>query len=138
MKVTAIDHIGIGVEDLEEALRFYCDRLGLRADPIQDVPEHALRLCRVHAGPIYLELIEAKDWNTTMMRHLPHRGPGVYHVGLRVDDVDACVAELRGDGVALLDPEPREGEDMRISYLDPAAASGALLELVTRKKPITS
>lgn len=135
MRVTGIDHIGIAVEDMEEALRFYCGRLGLTADPIQEVPQYDIRLCRVHAGPIYLELIEARDWNTTMMRHLPHRGPGVYHVGLRVDDVDRCAAELAREGVGLLDPVPREGEDMRITYLSPDSAGGALLELVTRRKP---
>lgn len=133
MKVTGIDHIGIAVENMDEALRFYCERLGLSADPIQEIPEYDMRLCRVYAGPIYLELIEARDWNKTMQRSLPHHGPGVYHVGLRVDDVDACVDELRRDGVGLLDEQPREGEDMRISYLSPASAGGALLELVTRK-----
>ncbi len=133
MKVTAIDHVGIAVDDLEEALRLYRDRLGLTADPIQEVPAHGIRLCRVHAGPIYLELIEARDWSRTTMRHLPHQGLGVYHVGLRVEDVDACVAELASDGVGVLDPEPREGEDMRISYLSPESTGGALLELVTRR-----
>jgi methylmalonyl-CoA/ethylmalonyl-CoA epimerase len=133
MKVTAIDHIGIAVADMDEALRFYCDRLGLRADPVQEIPQYDIRLCRVHAGPIYLELIEAKDWSKTMMRALPHQGPGVYHVGLRVDDVDACVEELTAAGVGLLDEQPREGEDMRISYLSPGSACGALVELVTRK-----
>lgn len=133
MKVTAIDHIGIAVPDMDEALRFYRDRLGLAADPIQEIPQYDIRLCRVHAGPLYLELIEAKDWNKTMMRALPYKGPGVYHVGLRVDDVDACVDELKTEGVSLLDPEPREGEDMRISYLSPDSACGALVELVTRK-----
>ena len=134
MKILGIDHIGIAVENLEEALRFYCERLGLRADAIEEIPEYGIRLCRVHAGPIYLELIEARDWNTTMQRSLPHQGPGVYHVGLRVDDVDACIAELERQDVALLDHEPREGDDMRIAYLAPGSAHGALLELVTRRK----
>jgi len=133
MKVTGIDHVGIAVESMEEALRFYRDRLGLAADAIQEIPQHGIRLCRVHAGPIYLELIEARDWSATTMRHLPYRGPGVYHVGLRVDDVAAGVAELKAAGVALVDDVPREGADMRISYLAPASAGGALLELVERK-----
>jgi len=134
MKVTAIDHIGIAVENLDEALRFYCDRLGMEAKPIEEKPEYGIRLCRVYAGPVYLELIEARDWKLTMQRYLPHVGPGVYHVGLRVDDVDECVGELKRDGVALLDPEPRQGDSMRISYLAPESAGGALVELVTRLK----
>ena len=132
MRVTGIDHIGVAVENMDEALQFYRDRLGLIPGPIEDKPEYGIRLCRVYAGAIYLELIEARDWNTTMQRYLPAKGPGVYHIGLRVDDVDACIAELSGDGVGVLDPEPRQGEDMRIAYLAPKSAAGALLELVTR------
>ena len=118
---------------MDEALRFYRDRLGLAAGKIEDKPEYGIRLCRVYAGAIYLELIEARDWNTTMQRFLPAKGPGVYHVGLRVDDVDACVAELTRDRIAVLDEQPREGDDMRIAYLAPESAGGALVELVTRK-----
>lgn len=133
MKVTAVDHIGIAVEDMDEALRFYRDRLGLEPGPIQESPEYGLRICRVYIGPLYLELLEARDWKRTMQRALPHQGPGVYHVGLRVDDVDASIADLAQRGVDLLDAVPREGEDMRIAYLSPTSTSGALLELVTRK-----
>jgi len=97
---------------MDAALRFYCDRLGPDAGPIEERADYGIRICRVHVGAMYLELIEARDWNTTMQRFLPHQGPGVYHVGLRVDDVDACVGELERDHVELLDPEPREGDDM--------------------------
>jgi 4-hydroxyphenylpyruvate dioxygenase-like putative hemolysin len=69
-----------------------------------------------------------------MQRFLPHQGPGVYHLGLRVDDVDACIAELERRGVTLLDRVPREGDEMRISYLAPESAAGALIELVTRRQ----
>ena len=134
MKVLGIDHIGIAVGDMESAVRFYTERLGLKAGPIEDRPEYGLRLCRLMAGETELELIEAADWNTTMQRHLPHQGPGVYHVGLRVSDVDASVAELDAAGVPIIDRTPREGDAMRISFLAPEAADGTLLELVTRKK----
>jgi methylmalonyl-CoA/ethylmalonyl-CoA epimerase len=133
MKVLGIDHIGIAVDNLERALRFYTEHLGLEAGPIEDKPEHGLRLCRIRVGDIDLEMIEARDWNQTMQRHLPHRGPGVYHFGLRVADVDAAVKELDGAGVPIIDREPRQGGSMRISFLAPEAASGTLIELVTRR-----
>jgi methylmalonyl-CoA epimerase len=133
MKILAIDHIGIAVENLEEALRFYTETLGLAADPIENRPEQGLRIARVRVGQVELELIEAQDWERTMQHYLPHKGPGVYHVGLRVADVDAAVAELENAQVPVIDHQPREGDAMRVSFLGPDAAQGTLIELVTRK-----
>ena len=138
-KVLGIDHIGIAVRNVDEALRFYTETLGLDAGPVQDSPEHGLRIARVRAGDIDLELIEAQDWDRTTQRHLPHKGPGVYHVGLRVADVDASVAELEAADVPVIDHVPREGDNMRVSFLHPDAAHGTLIELVMRtgEKPKT-
>jgi len=133
-KILGIDHIGIAVSNVEEALRFYTDTLGLEAGPIQDSPEHGLRIARVRVGDIDLELIEARDWERTTQRHLPHKGPGVYHFGLRVADVDATVAELEAADVPMIDHVPREGDSMRVSFLHPDAANGTLIELVMRTR----
>lgn len=133
MKVLGIDHIGIAVSNLDEALRFYTETLGLEAGPIEESSEHGLRIARLRIGAVDLELIEAQDWERTTQRHLPHKGPGVYHFGLRVGDVDAAVAELEAAAVPLIDHVPREGDTMRVSFLHPDAANGALIELVTHK-----
>ncbi len=133
MKVLGIDHIGIAVQNLDEALRFYTETLGLPASPVQDSPEHGLRIARVRIGDIDLELIEAQDWERTTQRHLPYKGPGVYHFGLRVADVDAAVAELEHAAVPLIDHVPREGDNLRVSFQHPDAAHGALIELVMHK-----
>jgi len=135
-KVLGIDHIGIAVRNVDEALRFYTETLGLDAGPVQDSPEHGLRIARVRAGDIDLELIEAHDWERTTQRHLPHKGPGVYHFGLRVADVDATVAELEAADVPVIDHVPREGDNMRVSFLHPDAANGTLIELVTHKDTV--
>ncbi|MEO8601604.1 MAG: VOC family protein [bacterium] len=132
MKVTRIDHVGILVADLDAALRFYTETFGLQAGPIETREQPPIRRCCLRVGDAELELIEAGDTDQTMMRFLPHRNPGVYHVGLRVDDVDAAAAELRANNVPLVDTV-REGSDMRIQYLHPDPAHGALIELVTRK-----
>jgi methylmalonyl-CoA epimerase len=132
MKVLGIDHIGIAVSNVEEALRFYTETLGLQAGPIQESPEHGLRIARLRIGEVDLELIEAQDWARTTQRHLPHKGPGVYHVGLRVADVDASVAELEAAHVPMVDHVPREGDNMRVAFLHPDAAHGTLIELVKR------
>jgi methylmalonyl-CoA epimerase len=131
--IVKIDHVGIMVSDLDAALRFYTETLGLEAGPIESRDQPPIRRCCVRLGDAELELIEAGDREQTMMRLLPHRESGVYHVGLRVDDVDAEAARLRASGIPLVD-DIREGGDMRIQYLHPDAAQGALIELVTRKR----
>ena len=135
-KILGIDHIGIAVSNVDEALRFYTETLGLEAGPVQDSPEHGLRIARIRVGDIDLELIEAHDWERTTQRHLPHKGPGVYHFGLRVVDVDATVAELEAADVPVIDHVPREGDTMRVSFLHPDAANGTLIELVTHKDTV--
>lgn len=135
MKVLGIDHVGIAVGNLDDALRFYTGVLGLPAASIEVHPERGLRIARVQVGPVQIELIEAADWERTTQRYLPHRGPGVYHVGLRVADVDAAVAELDRARVPLIDRAPRQGDALRVSFLHPDAAGGALIELVTHKSP---
>lgn len=132
-KILGVDHIGIAVSNLEEALRFYTETLGLTATPIEDSPEHGLRIARVRVGTIDLELIEAQDWERTTQRHLPHQGPGVYHFGLRVADVDAALAEMEAAEVPVIDRVPREGDNLRVSFLHPDAAQGTLIELVMHK-----
>ncbi|MGH7788168.1 MAG: VOC family protein [Candidatus Binatia bacterium] len=128
-----IDHIGIMVEDLEAALRFYTEVLGLPAGPIEHREQPPIRRCCLRLGDAEIELIEAADPGQTMMQFLPHRGPGIYHIGLRTDDVDREAARLRADGVPLIDGV-REGGDMRIQFVHPDAAQGTMIELVTRKR----
>jgi methylmalonyl-CoA epimerase len=128
-----IDHVGIFVTDLDAALRVYTDTFGLVAGPIETHEQPPIRRCCLRVGDVELELIEARDPEQTMMRLLPHRGPGIYHLGLRVDDVDAEAARLRAAGVPLVDGI-REGGDMRIQYLHPDAAQGTMIELVTRRR----
>jgi methylmalonyl-CoA epimerase len=133
VKITGIDHVGILVADIEEALRFYSGTLGLEAGPIETFEEPPIRRACVRVGESELELIEARDAGHTMIRFLPHRHPGLYHVALRVDDVDRAADGLQAAGVPLIDGR-REDAGMRIQYLHPDAAQGSMIELVTRKR----
>jgi methylmalonyl-CoA/ethylmalonyl-CoA epimerase len=126
-----LDHVGVYVENLEKALDFYCGTLGLDRPAIEEKPEHGMRLARVRIGDVDLELIEAPVENT-MLRHLPYRGPGLYHIGVRVESTDVEVARLRAAGVPLLDETPREGDEMRVAFLHPSAGEGVMVELVER------
>jgi methylmalonyl-CoA/ethylmalonyl-CoA epimerase len=130
--ITGIDHIGILVPDLASALRFYTETLGLEAGPVQTLDDPPIRRACIRVGDVELELIETDDPERTMMRFLPHRHCGVYHLGFRVENVDDSARQLRAREVPLID-EVREGEDMRIQFLHPDAAEGTMIELVQRK-----
>lgn len=130
--VTGIDHIGILVVDLDAALRFYVETLGLVAGPIETRGDPSIRRACIRVGETELELIEARDPEHTMVRFLPHRHSGIYHIGLRVADVDAVAEQLSAQGLPLIDGV-REGPDMRIQFLHPDAAQGTMIELVARK-----
>ncbi len=125
-----LDHVGIAVDDLEQALTFYRDALGLDVQPAEDVPEQRVRVHAVQTGGAALELLEATDEASPIARHLARRGPGLHHITLRVDDLRAALAHLRARGVRLVDDEPRQGaEGSLIAFIHPAAARGVLVEL---------
>lgn len=131
--ITGIDHIGILVDDLDAAIRFYTDTLGLSVGPIETRQEPPIRRACVRVGDTELELIEAENPESTMIRYLPHRQAGIYHVGLRVADVDAAAERLRERSVPLIEGV-REGDEMRVQFLHPDAAQGTMIELVARKR----
>ena len=134
--ITQVDHVGIYVEDLEAAVRFWRDVVGLECTEISAHPESGHRLAHVCVNGVELELIEAAAVEDTMLRHMPHRGPGIYHVGLRTDDLEGAAARLRAAGVRMLDETPRTGGGMRVQFAAPDGLSqGVMIELVDRLRP---
>jgi hypothetical protein len=91
-----------------------------------------IRRACIRIGETELELIETSQPERTMMQVMPHQFPGIYHIGLRVDDVEAAAAALQSKNVPLVNGI-REGEHMRIQFVHPDAAQGTMIELVTRK-----
>lgn len=128
-----LDHVGVYVAELERSLAFYCETLGLERPPIEDHPERGIRLARVPIGDVELELIEGPV-EKTMVRHLSHPGPGLYHLGVRVASTDVELERLKRAGLPALDQAPREGDGLRIAFVDGRAAGGVLIELVERKR----
>ncbi len=134
MKAT-LDHIGIAVSDLSQALAFYRDALGLEIEPPEDVPSQRVRAHFVPVGHATLELLEATSPESPIAKFIEKRGPGVHHVTLRVDDIRSALAGLKARGVRLIDQEPREGaEGSLIAFVHPASAHGVLVELKQRLK----
>jgi methylmalonyl-CoA epimerase len=125
-----IDHIGIAVSDLGAALRFYRDALGLEIDPPEEVASQRVRAHFIPLGDCALELLEATAPDSPIAKYIDKRGPGIHHVTLRVDDIRAALAQLKGKGVRLIDETPRPGaHGSLVAFVHPSSAHGVLLEL---------
>ncbi len=128
-----LDHIGIAVADLDAALKFYRDALGLDVRPPEDVPSQHVRVHFAPVGSASLELLEATSPQSPIARFIDRRGPGIHHLTLRVDDIRAVLARLRERGVRLIDDEPRAGaEGALVAFIHPASTGGVLVELVQK------
>jgi methylmalonyl-CoA epimerase len=129
MKAT-LDHIGIAVRDLGEALAFYRDALGLEVEAPEDVASQHIRAHFVPAGGAALELLEATSPDSPIAKYLEKRGPGLHHLTLRVDDLAAALARLKARGVRLIDESPRPGaHGSLVAFVHPSSAHGVLVEL---------
>ena len=129
MKAT-LDHIGIAVRDLDAALAFYRDALGLEVGEAEEVPSERVRAQFLPLGDTALELLEATDEGSAIARSIERRGPGIHHITLRVPDLAAALAGLRERGVRLVDEQPRPGAGgSRVAFIHPSAAQGVLIEL---------
>ena len=125
-----IDHIGIAVGDLTEALRFYRDALGLEVEGSEEVGSQRVRAHFVPAGASKLELLEATTPDSTIAKYVGRRGPGLHHITFRVDDLPAALEALKARGVRLIDEVPRPGaEHALVAFIHPSSAHGVLVEL---------
>ena len=129
MKAT-LDHVGIAVRDLDAALAFYRDALGLEIEVPEEVASQRVRAHFVPAGEASLELLEATAADSPIARYVEKRGPGLHHITLRVDDIRAALARLKARGAKLVDEEPRPGaEGALVAFVHPSSAHGVLVEL---------
>ena len=126
----AIDHVGIAVKELEQAVAFYRDALGLTVEAPEEVTSQRVRAHFIPAGGAALELLEATSADSPIARYLERRGPGLHHITLRVDDIAAALARLKARGVRLIDEQPRPGaHGSLVAFIHPASAHGVLVEL---------
>jgi methylmalonyl-CoA epimerase len=136
-----LDHIGIAVGDIGHALAFYRDALGLDVDAPEEVATQQVRAHFVPVGSAALELLEATSADSTIAKFVNKRGPGIHHITLRVDDIVAAIAQLKGRGVRLVDEAPRPGaEGALVAFIHPSSAHGVLIELkqaATRSPALT-
>ena len=130
---TAIDHVGVAVADLDEAIAFYRDTFGMRLVHEEVNEEQGVREAMIAVGDSgsCIQLLAPLSPESTIAKFLDRSGPGVQQMAYRVTDVDAVSAILRERGVRLLYDEPRRGtSDSRINFIHPKDAGGVLVELV--------
>jgi LAO/AO transport system kinase len=127
---TTLDHIGIAVADVAQALAFYRDALGLEVEAPEEVPSQRVRAHFIPVGDSAIELLEATSDDSAIAKYIAKRGPGLHHITLRVDDIRAALARLTAKGVRLIDAQPREGaHGSLVAFVHPASAHGVLVEL---------
>jgi LAO/AO transport system kinase len=125
-----LDHVGIAVANLADALRFYRDALGLEIDAPEDVASQRVRAHFIPTGEAALELLEATADDSPIARYVGKRGPGLHHITLRVEDISAALQQLRARGVRLIDEVPRPGaHGSLVAFIHPSSAHGVLVEL---------
>jgi methylmalonyl-CoA/ethylmalonyl-CoA epimerase len=133
MKAT-IDHIGIAVGDLAEALTFYRDALGLDVEAPEDVASQRVRAHFIPLGDSALELLEATADDSPIAKFIARRGPGIHHITLRVENIDDALSQLRARGVRLIDKVPRPGaHGSLVAFIHPASTHGVLVELTQKR-----
>ena len=129
MKVS-IDHIGIAVANIDEALAFYRDALGLEVEPPEEVASQRVRAHFIPVGDSAIELLEATADESPIAKYVAKHGPGIHHITLRVDDIAAALAQLKARGVRLIDDVPRPGaHGSQVAFIHPTSAHGVLIEL---------
>lgn len=132
MKAT-LDHIGIAVSNIKEALDFYREALGLEVEAPVEVSSQRVRAHFVPVGEAALELLEPTADESPIARYVGKRGPGLHHITLRVDDIAAALAQLKARGVRLIDEAPRPGaHGSLVAFVHPSSAHGVLVELKQR------
>ncbi len=125
-----IDHLGIAVHSLSDALAFYRDALGLELDHTETVAAEGVQVAMLPVGESRIELLEPLSEATAVGRFLAKRGEGLHHICYEVENLAAKVEDLKARGVRVLDGYPRRGAgDKLVAFLHPASANGVLIEL---------
>ena len=126
-----IDHVGVAVDDLDAALALYEGTFGMRVAHRETVTEQGVDAVLLDVGDTHVELLSPLGPDTPVGKFLERKGPGLHHVAYRVDDIEAALANLKEDGVELIDAQPRTGiRNSRVAFVHPKATGSVLTEIV--------
>ena len=131
MEPKGIHHLGVAVDDLDEAVATYERLFGAELEQRETVEDQGVEAASLRVGAGRVELLASLGAETPVGRFLAKRGPGMHHVAYEVADVRAAIADLAAEGAELIDEEPREGLfGLEVAFLHPDAAHGVLAEIV--------
>lgn len=126
-----LDHVGIAVTSLDEAIPLWEGLLGVPSSDREVVDDQNVEVVFLRSGSSSVELITPTRPNTPVAQFLERRGPGIHHLAFRVPDLEKAMENLRAEGFALVDESPRTGSHgRRIAFLHPRSLNGVLVELV--------
>jgi methylmalonyl-CoA/ethylmalonyl-CoA epimerase len=129
--LTAVDHVGVAVDDLEAALALYRDTLGMPLVHRETVTEQGVEAALLDVGESHIELLCPLGPDTAVGKFLARKGPGLHHVAYRVDSVEDALAALSKAGMRLIDEQPRTGiRNSRVAFVHPSSTGGVLTEIV--------
>ena len=126
-----INHLGIATNNIEEALKFWGGALGLENVHTEIVEDQKVRVAMLPLGESRIELLEPTSEDSPISKFLAKRGGGIHHIAVEVEDIEASLAKLKGQGMRLIDESPRIGaEGCLVAFIHPSSTNGVLLELV--------
>jgi methylmalonyl-CoA/ethylmalonyl-CoA epimerase len=134
MKISHIEHLGIAVNSLDEAIPYYESILGIKCYAIEEVRDQKVKTAFFQIGQTKIELLESTDPEGPIGKFLEKRGQGIHHVAFAVEGIEESLDELAEKGVQLIDKKPRKGaEGLDIAFLHPKSTFGVLTELCENK-----
>ncbi|HLY50427.1 MAG TPA: methylmalonyl-CoA epimerase [Solirubrobacteraceae bacterium] len=129
--LSAIDHVGVAVENLDRALALYAEVLGLSLVHRETITEQGVEAALLDVGDGHIELLAPLGPETSVGKFLASRGPGLHHIAYRVSNVEEVLEQLAAAGMRLIDERPRTGiRGSRVAFVHPAATGGVLTEIV--------
>lgn len=129
MNISHIEHIGIAVRNLDEAIAYYEGKLGLKCYAVEEVVDQKVKTAFFKVGDTKIELLESTDPEGPIGKFIEKKGPGVHHLAFAVDNVDRSLAEAEAGGIQLIDKQKRKGaEGLNIGFLHPKSTLGVLTE----------
>lgn len=133
MKLNKIEHIGIAVKSIEEALKYYENILGLKCYAIEEVQDQKVKTAFLKIGETKLELLEATSSESPIAKFIEKRGEGIHHIAFETDKIEETLNEIKNEGIRLIDETPRKGaEGLQIAFLHPKSTNGVLTEICSK------
>jgi methylmalonyl-CoA/ethylmalonyl-CoA epimerase len=129
-KVKQINHVAVVVEDMEKALAFWRDALGMELHEVREVPAEKSQVAFLPLSGSEVELVQPTTDDSGIAKYLAKRGPGMHHLCLEVDDMEGMMSHLKSQGIRLINEEPRLAADgKKYAFIHPESTSGVLVEL---------